>query len=77
MRVVQTESFGSAPFVGLAVSLVNYAQASDPGNWGALVELCQRLWPNADIYRGNTHLRVSVSSSSSFYVDLSGERKAP
>ena len=49
-----------------------------------LKKACRAIWPDCDIYQGGTHIRVTpagafkhCSPCPSFYVDLSGERRAP
>ncbi len=91
MRVVQSDSYGSAQFIALAVALVNWVQGQHPGDKRELEKLCERLWPGCHVYQGHTHMRVALRGadyqrhldnggapgSCSFYVDLSGQRREP
>jgi len=68
MKVRPERSKASVPEVQLVAAIVNYAGTSEK-----LLEMTTRLWPQLQVYRGHTHLRLMLAGKTegdSIYVEL-------
>lgn len=68
MKVRPERSKAPEPAVQLVAAIVNYVDASEK-----LIEMTTRLWPQLQVYRGHTHLRLMLAGKTegdSVYVEL-------
>lgn len=68
MKVRPERSKAPVPVVQLVAAIVNYA-----GTPEKLLEMTARLWPQLQVYRGHTHLRLMLAGKTegdSIYVEL-------
>lgn len=68
MKVRPEESNATVQVVQLVAAIVNYA-----GTSGRLLEIAGKLWPQLQVHRGHTHLRLLLAGKAegdSIYVEL-------
>ena len=68
MKVRPERSKAPEPAVQLVAAIVNYVDASEK-----LIEMTTRLWPQLQVYRGHTHLRLMLAGKTegdSVYAEL-------
>lgn len=68
MKVRPDQSRATAPTVQLVTAIANYAKTDEEA-----VEIAARIWPQLQVYRGHTHLRLLLAGRTegdSIYVEL-------
>jgi hypothetical protein len=68
MKVKPEASSAPTPVLELVQALARYAENPDE-----LIQMAMRLWPDLDVYQGDTHLRLMTTGNplaDSIYVEL-------